>query len=46
METVHIVIDEYNIKPFDELNLEVSKIADQIVKVRRQLFESMLATLP
>jgi hypothetical protein len=44
--TLHIVIDDHNTTPFDELNLKVEEIARQIVEVRRQLYESMLASWP
>jgi hypothetical protein len=44
--TLHIVLDNCNTSPFDELKSNVRKIALQIVEARRRLFESMLAAWP
>ncbi len=43
---LHIVLDKSNTKPFDKLRLEVLDVADQIVKGRAHLVESMLTTWP
>ena len=39
-----IVIDSVNVKPWDNLKLEVRKVARQILTARAQLIDSMLAT--
>ena len=41
---LHIVIDDLNAKPFDDLKFKVREVANQIVTARTELIDSMLAT--